>query len=107
MSLHVQPDVHLQHQDNMYQKGVKHLCDNGLTQVPNKYILPEPERPQSLVVEGCIDLPVINFAQLQGAYKPQVLASLSKACQEFGFFQVYTYNILSDMMHLCTFFWTS
>nr|GEV87929.1 protein DMR6-like oxygenase 2-like [Tanacetum cinerariifolium] len=78
---------------NMYQKGVKHLCDNGLTQVPNMYILPEPERPQSLVVEGCIDLPVIDFAQLQGADKPQVLASLSKACQEFGFFQLVNHGI--------------
>ncbi|KAK9064052.1 hypothetical protein SSX86_017924 [Deinandra increscens subsp. villosa] len=77
----------------MYQKGVKHLCDNGLTQVPNKYILPEPDRPHSLVVDGCIDLPVIDFAQLQGANRPRVLESIARACQEFGFFQLINHSI--------------
>lgn len=90
MSLQAQPyNIHLQ--QNMYQKGIKHLCDNGITQVPNKYILPEPERPQSLAINGhldLIDLPVIDFAQLQGADRPRALESLSKACEKFGFFQV-------------------
>ncbi|KAM0042604.1 putative flavanone 3-dioxygenase [Helianthus debilis subsp. tardiflorus] len=83
----------LQPQQHMYQKGVKHLCENGLTQVPNKYILPEPERPGILVDDGCINLPIIDFAQLQGAERPRVLASLSKACQEFGFFQLINHGI--------------
>ncbi|XP_071732939.1 probable 2-oxoglutarate-dependent dioxygenase SLC1 [Rutidosis leptorrhynchoides] len=90
----------------MYQKGVKHLCDNyGVTQVPNKYILPEPERPHDLdTTNGCIDLPVIDFAQLQGADRPQVLASLSKACQEFGFFQLINHGVdneaIGKMIHV-------
>nr|XP_043618575.1 probable 2-oxoglutarate-dependent dioxygenase SLC1 [Erigeron canadensis] len=96
MSLHAQPYVHHHLQQNMYQKGVKHLCDNGVTQVPNKYILPELERPQSLVVDGCIELPVIDFAQLQGAERPQVLKALSKACQEFGFFQLINHGINNE-----------
>lgn len=87
MSLQAQPyNLHLQQQ--MYQKGVKHMCDNGVTHVPTKYILPEPERPRKLVVDGCIHLPVIDFTRLQGADRPEVLASLSRACEEFGFFQV-------------------
>ncbi|XP_076908521.1 putative 2-oxoglutarate-dependent dioxygenase SLC1 [Bidens hawaiensis] len=90
MPLQAQPNVHQQH---MYQKGVKHMCDKGLTQVPNKYILPEPERPHNLVADGCISLPIINFAQLQGSDRPRVLASLSKACQEFGFFQLINHGI--------------
>ncbi|KAI3816173.1 hypothetical protein L1987_15864 [Smallanthus sonchifolius] len=94
MYLQAQPYVHLQQQ--MYQKGVKHLCDNGVTHVPNKYILPEPERPQNLVLDGCIDLPVIDFAQLQGEDRPQVLASLSRACQEFGFFQLVNHGIANE-----------
>ncbi|KAI7730056.1 hypothetical protein M8C21_020007, partial [Ambrosia artemisiifolia] len=77
----------MQAEQHMYQQGVQHLCDNGLTQVPNKYILPEPERPLNVVDDGCINLPIIDFAQLQGENRPRVLASLSKACQEFGFFQ--------------------
>ncbi|KAJ0545972.1 putative flavanone 3-dioxygenase [Helianthus annuus] len=83
----------LQPQQHMYQKGVKHLCENGLTQVPNKYILPKPERPGIFVDDGCINLPVIDFTQLQGADRLRVLASLSKACQEFGFFQLINHGI--------------
>ncbi|KAL8224182.1 hypothetical protein R6Q57_019657 [Mikania cordata] len=95
MSLPAPPYVHLQ-QPMMYQKGVKHLCDNGVTHVPNKYILPEPERPQNLVVDGCINLPVIDFDRLQGADRPQVLASLSRACQQFGFFQLVNHGISNE-----------
>ncbi|KAI3734665.1 hypothetical protein L6452_14140 [Arctium lappa] len=84
--------------EHIYQKGVKHLVENGVTQVPKKYILPEPERPQNLVVDGCIDLPVIDFAQLQGNDRPTVLRSLSKACQEFGFFQLTNHGISKEVV---------
>ncbi|XP_024992199.1 protein DMR6-LIKE OXYGENASE 2-like [Cynara cardunculus var. scolymus] len=82
----------------MYQKGVKHLCENGVTQVPKKYILSEPERPHNLVVGSCIDLPVIDFAQLQGNDRPAVLRSLAKACQEYGFFQLTNHGITNDVV---------
>ncbi|KAJ9553649.1 hypothetical protein OSB04_017694 [Centaurea solstitialis] len=81
--------------EEMYQKGVKHLCENGVTKVPEKYILPEPERPQNMVVDGCIDLPVIDFAQLQGNDRPAVLRKLAQACQEYGFFR------LLMLVHAC------
>ncbi|KVI05064.1 Non-heme dioxygenase N-terminal domain-containing protein [Cynara cardunculus var. scolymus] len=84
--------------EHMYQKGVKHLCENGVTQVPKKYILSEPERPHNLVVGSCIDLPVIDFAQLQGNDRPAVLRSLAKACQEYGFFQLTNHGITNDVV---------
>ena len=78
----------------MYQKGVKHLCDNGLNKLPSKYILPNSDRPDTsdysphLHVSGPLQLPLIDFAQLLGPNRHHVIHSLTKACQEYGFFQV-------------------
>ncbi|KAI3778349.1 hypothetical protein L2E82_07585 [Cichorium intybus] len=96
MSLPAETYVQLPKQ--MYQKGVKHLCESGVTQVPHKYILPTQDRPNRLVVNDCIDLPVIDFARLQGMDRPRVLRVLSKACQEFGFFQVINHGIAYDVI---------
>ncbi|CAH1429788.1 unnamed protein product [Lactuca virosa] len=96
MSLPAEPYVELP--KHMYQKGVKHLCENGVTQVPHKYILPPQERPVSLVVNDCIHLPVIDFTQLQGMDRSRVLKVLSKACREFGFFQVVNHGIADEVI---------
>ncbi|KAL5717045.1 hypothetical protein ACHQM5_010126 [Ranunculus cassubicifolius] len=95
---------------NSYHKGVKHLCDSGIvtTKVPSKYVLPSSERhemPQKHSTadrKQSIKLPVIDFAQLQGPNRSQVLESLDKACQEYGFFQVINHgisdNVISNMI---------
>ncbi|XP_043702409.1 probable 2-oxoglutarate-dependent dioxygenase SLC1 [Telopea speciosissima] len=89
---------------SQYQKGVKHLCENGITIVPNKYVLPLPERPINATSEegNHIQLPIINFAQLQGPDRQQVLNTLSKACEEYGIFQVINHgipiNVISSMI---------
>ena len=79
--------------ESHYQKGVKHLCENGISKVPNKYILPVSERPSSdngvpNAAELNLNLPVIDFAELQGSNRSQVLKSIANACEEYGFFQV-------------------
>ena len=73
-----------------YHKGVKHLCGRGLTKVPRKYILPALERPLLSKKDGAtnLKLPIIDIAQLQGPDRVHALESLSKACEEYGFFQV-------------------
>ena len=73
-----------------YLEGVKHLCDRGLAKVPRKYILPASERPFISKKDGAtnLKLPVIDLAQLQGPNRIHALESLSKACEEYGFFQV-------------------
>lgn len=75
-----------------YQKGVKHLCESGITKIPRKYILPISDRPLIVKKEEKLDenviLPIIDFAQLEGPNRSQVLKSLAKACEEYGFFQV-------------------
>ncbi|XP_038971130.1 protein DMR6-LIKE OXYGENASE 2-like [Phoenix dactylifera] len=84
--------------ESKYMKGVRHLCESGITRVPGKYILPVPERPQVMGEERRtsslnLKLPVIDLARLHTADRPQVLKSLAKACEEYGFFQVVNHNI--------------
>ncbi|XP_016462722.1 putative 2-oxoglutarate-dependent dioxygenase SLC1 [Nicotiana tabacum] len=88
--------------ESRYQKGVRHLCENGITRIPRKYILPVSDRPVIVKKEEKIDenlnLPIIDFAQLQGRNRSQVLKSLSKACEEYGFFQLVNHGIPSKII---------
>lgn len=87
--------------ESKYMKGVRHLCENGITKVPSKYILPVPERPRVMMGEERrtsstnlnLKLPVIDLARLNTSDRSQVLQSLAKACEEFGFFQIVNHNI--------------
>ncbi|KAK4481123.1 hypothetical protein RD792_012000 [Penstemon davidsonii] len=90
-----------------YQKGVKHMYENGIEHVPNKYILPASERPNvvinseksSHVPQMSVQLPIIDFAELQGPNRTQVLESLSYACQNYGFFQLVNHGIPDEIMN--------
>ncbi|CAK7325353.1 unnamed protein product [Dovyalis caffra] len=85
-----------------YHKGVKHLRERGITKVPRKYILPALDRPILPKKDGStsnsLKLPIIDFAQLQGPGPDRIhaLRSLSKACEEYGFFQLINHGIASD-----------
>ncbi|XP_073156998.1 probable 2-oxoglutarate-dependent dioxygenase SLC1 [Henckelia pumila] len=97
----------LRNQDSLeiqYQKGVKNLYENGIEHVPRKYILPVSERPN---VTNCdkstepdidLQLPVIDFAELQGCNRSQVLKSLAYACQNYGFFQLVNHGIPDEII---------
>lgn len=79
--------------ETQIQKGVKHLYENGVKIIPKKYVLPAAERPavykeDPVLVKQNLSLPVIDFAELQGPNRSQVLRSLATACQQYGFFQV-------------------
>ncbi|KAE8668406.1 carotene epsilon-monooxygenase [Hibiscus syriacus] len=81
-----------------FQKGVKHLSENGVSKLPDKYILPVSDRPNVHkdhlnVSKSSIRLPVIDFGELQGRNRSRVLDSLSYACEEYGFFQVVNHGI--------------
>ncbi|KAL2923699.1 Protein DMR6-LIKE OXYGENASE 1 [Bienertia sinuspersici] len=91
--------------ENQYQKGVKHLCENGIKKVPTKYILPISDRPNTgkpLFEETNIKLPVIDFAELQGPNRSQVLQALTNACEQYGFFQVVNHGIPTDAISSVT-----
>ncbi|KAG5088457.1 hypothetical protein JHK86_001069 [Glycine max] len=64
--------------ESQYQKGVKHLSEER----PTKSSVED-----SNVVKQNLQLPIINFSELVGPNRPQVLRSLANACQEYGFFQ--------------------
>lgn len=90
------PAMAMEMDDIEFQKGVKHLFENGVSRLPNKYILPASDRPNNNVDKqqpnvannSKLKLPVIDFADLYGPNRSQVLNSLSSACEEYGFFQV-------------------
>lgn len=87
--------------ENQNDKGVKQLVDNGIETVPKKYILPPSERPDinnsehPNVAKQNLQLPIIDFSDLFGPNRPQVLQSLANACEQYGFFQVNNQNLYS------------
>lgn len=83
--------------ESEYQKGVKLLIEKGVNKVPKKYVFPACERPNTatnteeytrLGNKQNLQLPIIDFGDLVGPKRPQVLQSLAHACQHYGFFQV-------------------
>ncbi|KAJ6792252.1 protein DMR6-LIKE OXYGENASE 2 [Iris pallida] len=93
--------------ESKYLKGVRHLCENGITRVPNKYILPLANRPEkgrkaaaaATAAEPTLKLPVIDLAKLRSPdCRPQVLETLGKACENYGFFQVVNHGIDSELV---------
>jgi isopenicillin N synthase-like dioxygenase len=98
--------------ESVYQKGVKHLYESGIENVPSKYILPADERPDLIAQRSCspadlnLKLPTIDFAELQGPNRSQVLKSLAYACENYGFFQLVNHcipkEIISNMVDVST-----
>lgn len=79
--------------ESQYQNGVKRLYESGVSKVPSKYILPILDRPNTSdqkpnVSNQNLKLPIIDFKELQGPNRAQVLESLANACEQYGFFQV-------------------
>ncbi|PQQ19759.1 protein DMR6-LIKE OXYGENASE 1 [Prunus yedoensis var. nudiflora] len=89
--------------ENQYQKGVKRLYESGVSKVPSKYILPILDRPNTSdqkpnVSNQNLKLPIIDFKELQGPNRAQVLESLANACEQYGFFQLVNHGIPSDVI---------
>ncbi|KAJ8551476.1 hypothetical protein K7X08_021491 [Anisodus acutangulus] len=88
--------------ESRYQKGVGHLCESGITSIPRKYVLPVSDRPffgkKEEKIDQNLNLPIIDFAQLQGSNRSQVLKSLANACEDYGFFQLVNHGIHSDII---------
>ncbi|KAL0289131.1 UNVERIFIED_CONTAM: putative 2-oxoglutarate-dependent dioxygenase SLC1 [Sesamum calycinum] len=92
---------------SQYQKGVKHMYENGIAHVPKKYILPDAERPNVITDKSTasppdqinIKLPVIDFEELQGPNRSQVLKSLAYACENYGFFQLVNHGMEEEIIN--------
>uniref|UniRef100_A0A2N9H777 Fe2OG dioxygenase domain-containing protein n=1 Tax=Fagus sylvatica TaxID=28930 RepID=A0A2N9H777_FAGSY len=88
--------------ESEFQKGVKYLCEKGITRVPSKYIWPIPDQPNSgkgtsNASNNNLKLPIIDFTKFQGSNRSHVVNSLRKAFEEFGFFQLINHDIPRDV----------
>ncbi|GAB2229616.1 hypothetical protein Droror1_Dr00013863 [Drosera rotundifolia] len=106
-SQHQKEDSHLQ---SLYEKGVKHLCNNGVKKVPRKYILPVSDRPdigngEPRYKQKSVKLPIIDLAELRGPNRTDMLRSLANACKQYGFFQLVNHGVplevTSNMIDVC------
>ncbi|KAK4414581.1 Flavanone 3-dioxygenase 3 [Sesamum alatum] len=72
------------------------LSEMGLHGVPERYILPQPQRPVINQIPHCptIALPVIDLSLLENpSLRPQVIEQVHEACKELGVFQVINHGI--------------
>ncbi|XP_059305932.1 probable 2-oxoglutarate-dependent dioxygenase SLC1 [Lycium ferocissimum] len=95
----------LKNETEDYHKGVKYLHESGIQRVPKKYIFPISERPKNAIngkqqarKEHNLKLPIIDFAQIHGPNRAQVLDSLSYACENYGFFQLVNHGIPDEVI---------
>ncbi|KAG9441862.1 hypothetical protein H6P81_017716 [Aristolochia fimbriata] len=118
-------NIHETEENQRYKKGVRHLCESGITTLPTKYVLPFADRPnqgphhhhhhhhrsrtQSSSPAGTnnknnhnINLPLIDFADFTSTSTPtkraHALHSLATACEEYGFFQVINHGISPEVV---------
>jgi len=89
---------------SILMKGVRHLSDSGITRLPDRYVLPAPDRPDAgaghdglattttSVVK--VKLPVVDLARLRDpSQRAAVLQTLDAACRDYGFFQVVNHGL--------------
>jgi len=70
-------------------KSVGHLSNHGFTKLPDRYVLPDADRPGDGL--GRVKLPVVDLARLRDpAHRASELETLDAACRHSGFFQVST-----------------
>eukprot|EP00253_Pinus_taeda_P016773 PITA_16773 len=88
-------------------KTVKYLSEEGVKELPSRFILPENKRPDanSIVCSSQqYDLPVIDISGLEGPHRLQVVSEIGCACQHTGFFQVINHGVeeslISEMMRV-------
>jgi len=93
----------------LLMKGVRHLSDSGITRLPDRYVLPAPDRPDAgaghdglattttSVVK--VKLPVVDLARLRDpSQRAAVLQTLDAACRGYGFFQVVNHGVDGDVI---------
>ena len=75
-------------------KGVRHLCERGITALPPRYVLPPSDRPAPSA--GPRGIPVVDLALLRSAvpsHRAAELAVMDAACRDLGFFQVINHGV--------------
>uniref|UniRef100_A0ACD5XVP1 Uncharacterized protein n=1 Tax=Avena sativa TaxID=4498 RepID=A0ACD5XVP1_AVESA len=81
-------------------KGVRHLCERGITALPPRYVLPPSDRPAPAPARG---IPVIDLGRLRSPVasdRAAELAAMDAACRDLGFFQVVNHGGVDSAMML-------
>ncbi|KAL4585767.1 hypothetical protein LXL04_010393 [Taraxacum kok-saghyz] len=66
--------------------------------LPENYVFPAGERPGSVGVPLCQNIPVIDLSPNQEKSQSQTVEEILAACQEFGFFQVVNHGVSEDLI---------
>uniref|UniRef100_J3MVB5 Fe2OG dioxygenase domain-containing protein n=1 Tax=Oryza brachyantha TaxID=4533 RepID=J3MVB5_ORYBR len=82
------------------RRGVRHLCDSGITRLPGNYVLPASDRPAPVAAVGSVvKLPVVDLSRLRiPSERAAVLRTLDAACREYGFFQVVNHGVGDEVV---------
>lgn len=86
------------------RRGVRHLCDSGITRLPGNYVLPASDRPgqaagAAAAAGGSVKLPVVDLSRLRvPSERGVVLRTLDAACREYGFFQVVNHGVGGEVV---------
>ncbi|XP_023733506.1 protein DOWNY MILDEW RESISTANCE 6 [Lactuca sativa] len=64
--------------------------------LPENYVFPIGERPGSVEVPICQNIPLIDLAE--GQSQSQTIDTILAACEEFGFFQVINHGVSEDLI---------
>ncbi|GJY34606.1 hyoscyamine 6-dioxygenase-like protein [Tanacetum coccineum] len=64
--------------------------------LPENYIFPADERPGSVEVPLCQNIPLNDLSK--GRSRSQIIQEILAACQEFGFFQVINHGVSQDLI---------
>ncbi|RLM61670.1 hypothetical protein C2845_PM14G20780 [Panicum miliaceum] len=83
---------------SILMKGVRHLSDSGITRLPDRYVLPAPDRPgaglATTTSTSRVKLPVVDLSRLRDpSQRAAVLQTLDAACRGYGFFQVVNHGV--------------
>ncbi|KAJ7567431.1 hypothetical protein O6H91_02G146700 [Diphasiastrum complanatum] len=83
---------------DLYAKGPQALCDQGVKEIPEAYIQPQHERPNSGKPVHGENLPLIDLSRLNGDGRNQVIEELRYACESWGLFHLVNHGFPQSSM---------
>ncbi|XP_022942589.1 probable 2-oxoglutarate-dependent dioxygenase At5g05600 [Cucurbita moschata] len=80
---------------------VQSLSESGCPLLPSRYIKPPTDRPSASAVTTALNIPIIDvhaFNLDQPELRATVLAQVSDACRNWGFFQIVNHGIRPELL---------
>ncbi|AAF01507.1 putative leucoanthocyanidin dioxygenase [Arabidopsis thaliana] len=90
---------------------VQSLAESNLTSLPDRYIKPPSQRPQTTIIDhqpevADINIPIIDLDSLFSGNEDDK-KRISEACREWGFFQVINHGVKPELMDAARETWKS